>query len=56
MNAGKRIYPHSDSRAGVWHCFSRIIDRAYLLYDDAKDFLLKTVRAYEDLLGGRWLT
>ena len=56
MNAGKRIYPHQDSGAGVWHCFSRIIDRTYLLDDPAKDFFLKTLRAYEDLLGVEILT
>ena len=56
MNAGKRIYPHQDSGAGVWHCFSRIIDRSYLLDDPAKDFFLKTLRAYEDLLGVEVLT
>ena len=51
MNAGKRIFPVQDSGAGVWHCFSRIIDRAYVLNAEAKAFLLKTIRAYEDLLG-----
>ena len=51
MNAGRRIYPHQDSGAGVWHCFSRIIDRSYLLGDPAKDLFLKTLRACEDLLG-----
>ena len=56
MNAGRRIYPHQDSGAGVWHCFSRIIDRSYLLDDPAKDFFLKTLRAYEDLLGVEVLT
>ena len=56
MNAGKRIFPHQDSGAGVWHCFSRIIDRNYLLDDPAKDFFLKTLRAYEDLLGVEVLT
>ena len=56
MNAGRRIYPHHDCGAGVWHCFSRIIDRNYLLDDLAKDFFLKTLRAYEDLLGVEVLT
>ena len=56
MNAGRRIYPHPESGAGVWHCFSRIIDRTYLLDDLAKDFFLKTLRAYEDLLGVEVLT
>ena len=56
MNAGKRIFPFQDSVAGVWHTFSRIIDRAYLLDDEAKDFMLKTIRAYEDLLGVEVLT
>ena len=61
MNAGKRIFPFQDSGAGVWHAFSRIIDRAYLdraylLDDEAKDFMLKTIRAYEDLLGVEVLT
>ena len=56
MNAGKRIFPFQDSGAGVWHTFSRIIDRAYLLDDEAKDFMLKTIRAYEDLLGVEVLT
>ena len=56
MNAGRRIYPHHDSGAGVWHCFSRIIDRTYLLDDPAKNFFLNTLRAYEDLLGVEVLT
>ena len=56
MNAGKRIYPQADSGAGVFHCFSRIIDRHYLLDAEHKDFLLKTIRAYEDLLGVEVLT
>jgi putative transposase len=56
MNAGKRIYPQIDSGAGVWHCFSRIIDRHYLLDADNKNFLLQTIRAYEDLLGVEVLT
>ena len=43
MNAGKRIFQFQDSGAGVWHTFSRIIDRAYLLNTEAKDFLLKTI-------------
>ena len=56
MNAGRRIYPHPDSSAGVWHCYSRIIDRTYLLDNPAKDFFLTTLRAYEDLLGVEVLT
>ena len=56
MNAGRRIYPHPDSSAGVWHCYSRIIDRTYLLDIPAKDFFLTTLRAYEDLLGVEVLT
>ncbi len=56
MNAGRRIYPHPDSIAGVWHCYSRIIDRTYLLDNPAKDFFLTTLRAYEDLLGVEVLT
>ena len=55
MNAGRRIYP-PDSSAGVWHCYSRIIDRIYLLDNPAKDFFLTTLRAYEDLLGVEVLT
>ena len=56
MNAGRRIYLHQDSEVGVWHCFSRILDRSYLLDDPSKNFLLKTIRAYEDLLGVEVLT
>ena len=56
MNAGKRIFPFQDSGAGVWHAFSRIINRAYLLDDEAKNFMLKTIRAYKDLLGVEVLT
>jgi REP element-mobilizing transposase RayT len=56
MNAGKRSFPYPNSGAGTWHCFSRIIDRAFLLDDAAKDFLLQTLRAYEDLLGVEMLT
>ena len=40
----------------MWHAFSRIIDRAYLFDDEAKDFMLKTIRAYEGLLGVEVLT
>jgi REP element-mobilizing transposase RayT len=56
MNAGKRIYPHQDSGAGVWHCFSRIIDRAFLMTPKAKDFFLEVMDAYQDLLGVEVLT
>lgn len=56
MHAGKRLYPHQDSTAGVWHCFSRIIDRRMILDAEAKDFLLATLRAYEELLGVEMLT
>ena len=56
MNAGRRIFPHQDSGDDVWHGFSRIIDRNYLLDDPAKDFFLKTLRAYEDLPGVEVLT
>ena len=56
MHAGRRIFPFPDSGAGVWHCYSRIIDRAYRLDVEAKEFLLKTIRAYEDLLGVEVLT
>jgi REP element-mobilizing transposase RayT len=56
MNAGKRIYPHQNSGAGVWHTYSRILDRQYLLSAEYKDFMLKVIRAYEDLLGVEVLT
>ncbi len=56
MNAGKRIFPFQDSGAGIWHTYSRILDRQFLLSPDYKDFLLKTIRAYEDLLGVEVLT
>ena len=35
---------------------SRIYDRRYLLDDEAKEFFIKTVRAYEDVLGVEVLT
>ena len=44
------------SGAGVWHTSIKIIDHTYLLNTEAKDFLLKTIRAYEDLLGVEVLT
>ena len=56
MNAGKRIFLFQDSGAGVWHKSINIIDHTYLLNTEAKDFLLKTIRAYEDLLGVEVLT
>jgi REP element-mobilizing transposase RayT len=56
INAGKRIYPIQGSSAGIWHTYSRILDRQLLLSPDSKDFLLKTIRAYKDLLGLEVLT
>ena len=52
----KRICPEVGSQAGVWHVFSRIIERDFLLTDVYKDFLVKVMRAYEDLLGVEVLT
>lgn len=38
------------------HVISRIIERRYLLGEEEREFLVKTVRAYEDLLGVEVLT
>ena len=46
MNAGKGIFPFQDSGAGVWHVISRIIDRAYLLDDEAKCALQNKLSVY----------
>ena len=43
-------------KARVFHIVSRIYDRKFLLDDEAKEFFLKVVRAYEDLLGVGVLT
>ena len=51
-----RPFLFPDSQAGVFHVVSRIYDRKYLLDDEAKEFFMKTVRAYEDLLGAELLT
>ena len=51
-----RLFLFDASQAGVFHVVSRIYDRKYLLDDEAKEFFLKVVRAYEDLLGVEVLT
>ena len=45
MNAGKRIYPYQNSGAGVWHTYSKILGRQYLLSSSYKEFMLKTILA-----------
>ena len=51
-----RPFLFDGSQAGVFHVVSRIYDRKFLLDDEAKEFFLKVVRAYEDLLGVEVLT
>jgi REP element-mobilizing transposase RayT len=51
-----RPFLFDGSQAGVSHVVSRIYDRKFLLDDEAKEFFLKVVRAYEDLLGVEVLT
>ena len=51
-----RPFLFPDSQTRVFHVLSRIYDRKYLLDDKAKEFFMKTVRAYEDLLGVEVLT
>ncbi len=51
-----RPFLFPDSQAGVFHVVSRIYDRRYLMNDEAKEFFMKTVRAYEDVLGVEVLT
>ncbi len=46
-----RPYLFSDSQAGVQHVMSRIIEKRYLLGVEEKEFFVKTMRAYEDVLG-----
>ena len=54
MPARPFLFDHS--QAGCFHVVNRIYDRRYLLDGEGKDFLLKLVRAYEDVCGVEVLT
>ncbi len=54
--SASRQYRFDGSQAGIFHAVSRIYDRKFLLDDEAKEFFLQVVRAYEDLLGVEVLT
>ena len=51
-----RPFLFEDSQAGCFHVVNRVYDRRYLLDTEGKDFLLKLVRAYEDVCGVEVLT
>ncbi len=53
-NARPFLFP--DSQAGNFHVISRIVEKRYLFCEDAREFFVKTMRAYEDLLGVEVLT
>ena len=44
------------SQAGIFHVCNRVYDKKYLLGKEAKDFLVKLVRAYEEVCGVEVLT
>lgn len=51
-----RPYLFAECQAGVFHVVSRCYDRKALLDEEAKAFLLKVLRSYEELLGVELLT
>lgn len=51
-----RAFLHCDSQAGCFHVINRIYDQKYLIDEEGKEFFLKLVRAYEDVIGLEVLT
>lgn len=51
-----RPFPFAGSQAGVFHVVSRIAGREFVLGPEEKDFFVRIMRAYEDLLGVEVLT
>ena len=51
-----RPFLFDSSQAGCFHVVNRVYDRKYLLDEGGKDFLVKVMRAYEDVLGVEVLT
>ena len=51
-----RPYLFADSQAGVQHVISRVLEKRHILGDDEREFFVKVMRAYEDVLGVEVLT
>ena len=51
-----RPFLFPDSQAGVTHVCSRILEKRYIFQDEEREYFVKTMRAYEDLLGVEVLT
>ena len=51
-----RAFLFTGSHAGCYHAMTRILERRLVLDDAAKEFLVKTMRAYEAVLGVEILT
>ena len=51
-----RPFLFDESEAGCFHVVNRVYDRRFLLEGEGKGFLVKLVRAYEEVLGVEVLT
>ena len=51
-----RPFPFADSQSGVFHVVSRIVGREFRIDGDGKDFFVRVMRGYEELLGLEVLT
>src|SRR5690606_18351479 len=51
-----RPFPFNESQAGVFHVVSRIVGREFRIDGDGKDFFVRVMRGYEELLGLEVLT
>jgi REP element-mobilizing transposase RayT len=51
-----RAFLFSESQAGCYHAVTRIIERRHVFSAEACEFLVRTMRAYEDVLGVEVLT
>ncbi len=56
MSARNRAFLFPDSQSGIFHSISRAIDRRHVFDDEGREFFVKTMRAYEDVLGVEVLT
>jgi REP element-mobilizing transposase RayT len=56
MPKRNRPFLFSNSQAGCFHAVTRVLEKRYVFDTEAREFLVKTMRAYEDVLGVEVLT
>ena len=56
MKRELQLIPDHESRAGIYHCVSRVVWRQFIFDDAGKEFLRQTMRNYEVFCGVRVLT